>query len=577
MTVWSPLRRHANLLCAGLLALLVTNGLAQAIPWAIKWTIDFIGDGGAPWRLSLLIAGLAIAQGVIRIISRVCIFNVGRQIEYELRNDLLAHLLRLAPSYYRRVPTGEVMSRLTSDLTTVRAMYGPVILYVANTAFAYAIALPLMLHISGWLTLVALAPFPLLLLISRRIALRMYTAGRQVQEALGDLTSTLQEDLAGISVVKNYALEEARGRAFAERSRRYIDRSMAVTRTRGTLTPVTGLVGGLGTVIVLMVGGRMVIAGSITLGDLVAFNMYLAMLAWPTLAVGWMMSLWQRGLASLARLRQVLEEQPSIVDGPDADAPDGDLDIRSLTVCHGERTVLDDVSLAVRRGTVLGVVGRVGSGKSTLVDAIARIVEIPTQTVRWGGRDVTRLELAAMRRAIGYAPQEPFLFSTTIRKNIEYGVADGAENGSGDGAGTDVAMRAAAIAGLTADLRGFPDGIETLVGERGITLSGGQRQRVALARALATRPRLLILDDSLSSVDAHTEREILTRLRVELHGRTAVIISHRVSALRDADEIVVLDAGRITERGTHAELLAAGGGYADLYSRQALEDELEDL
>jgi ATP-binding cassette, subfamily B, multidrug efflux pump len=568
-----PLRRHAALLAAGVLALLFTNALAQVIPWAIKLTIETIGAGRPPVRLALLIAGLAAAQGAIRILSRVFIFNVGRQVEYELRDDLLAHLLRLAPSYYRRVPTGEVMSRLTNDLTTVRAMYGPGILYVANTAFAYAFSLPLMLRISGWLTAAALLPFPVLLWGARRIAHRMYATGRELQEALGELSTTLQEDLSGVAVVKNYALEDARERAFAERSRRYLSRSMAVTRARGVLTPVTGLVGGLGTVVVLLVGGRMVIQGRITLGDLVAFNMYLAMLAWPTLAIGWMMSLWQRGLASLGRLRQVLDERPTIVDGPDAQTPDGDLEIRSLTLRHGERTVLDDVSIVVPRGTLLGVVGRVGSGKSTLCEALPRLVEIPEGTVFWGKKDVTRLGLHALRTGIGYAPQEPFLFSATIRRNIEYGRRDG----NGTAAGEDVALFAAEIAGLGPDLRGFPDGIETLVGERGITLSGGQRQRVALARALATRPRLLILDDSLSSVDAHTEREILGRLREELRDRTAVILSHRVSALRDADQIVVLENGRIVERGKHDDLLARGGTYADLYSRQTLEEELEGL
>jgi len=565
------------MLLAGVSALLVTNAIAQAIPWTIKRTIETIGAGGAAARLALLVAALAVAQGVIRIVSRILIFNVGRRIEYELRNEMVSHLLLLAPSYYRRVPTGEVMSRLTNDLTTVRAMYGPGILYVANTAFAYAIALPLMVRISGWLTLAALVPFPILLWSARRIAHRMYAAGRELQEALGDLSTALQEDLSGIGVVKNYAIEQARERSFAERSRRYLSRSMAVTRARGTLTPITGFVGGLGTAVVLIVGGRMVIAGTITLGDLVAFNMYLAMLAWPTLAIGWMMTLWQRGLAALGRLRQLLEERPTIVGGTDQEAPCGDLEIHSLTIRHGDRTVLDDVSLVVPRGAVVGIVGRVGSGKTTLVEAIPRFLEIPEGTILWGGRDVTRLSLDALRGAIGYAPQEPFLFSASIRRNIEYGRrvdGKGAAPTEDDGAG---AMDAAEIAGLAPDLRGFPDGIETIVGERGITLSGGQRQRVALARALATRPRLLILDDSLSSVDTSTEREILKRLRRELHGRTALIISHRVSALRDADQIVVLEGGRIVETGTHDSLVTRGGAYADLYQRQTLEDELEQL
>ena len=551
--------------------MLATNALALAIPWAIKVTIDTAGAGRGVASLAWLIAGLAVAQAAIRILSRVWVFNVGRQVEYEIRNELLAHLLRLAPSYYRRVSTGEVMSRMTNDLTTVRAMYGPGVLYVVNTAFAYAFALPLMIRISGWLTLAALLPFPILLWAARRIAHRMYAAGRELQESLGELSAALQEDLSGISVVKNYALEDARDRSFAKRSQLYLSRSMAVTRARGSLTPITGLVGGLGTVVVLLVGGRMVIRGGITLGDLVAFNMYLAMLAWPTLAIGWMMTLWQRGLASLGRIREMLAEPPTISDGPDRAVPDGDLEVRSLTVRHGDRVVLDDVSLKVPRGTILGMVGRVGSGKSTLVEALPRLIEVPEGTVFWGGRDVTRLELHALRGGIGYAPQEPFLFSTSIRANIEQGLHDG------NGAAAEAAMRAAEIAGLLPDLQGFPDGIETLVGERGITLSGGQRQRVALARALARRPRLLVLDDSLSSVDAQTEREILGRLRRELHGRTALIVSHRVSALRDADQIVVFDGGRIVERGTHADLIARPGLYADLYSRQAIEDELAAL
>lgn len=571
------LRPHLRSLVAGTLCLAVTSALAQAIPWVVKHAIDALGRGaGAPvLRLCGWIAALAAAQAAIRIFSRVLVFNIGRQVEYDLRNELFAKLLSLPPSFYRRHSTGDLMSRLTNDLASVRAMFGPGLLYVANSLFAFALAVPFMLRIDPLLTGLALTPYPFLFVAAQRLALRIHHVSREVQDELGAMAATLQEDLAGQTVVKAYVLEERRGRAFAARCEAYFDRSMQLARARGLMQPLMGITGGVGMLFALVVGGWAVVRGRITLGDLVAFNLYMGILTWPTLAVGWILSLWQRGLAAWDRLAEILAETPTIADAPGArDGPPlrGDVELCDLSVSIGGRPILDRVSLRVPEGTVLGLVGRIGSGKSTLCETIPRLAEVPPGTVFVGGEDVTRVPLARLRRSVGYAPQEAFLFSTSIRRNIEMG---GAAEGR-------PAAACAGAAGLDPDLAALPDGIETVVGERGITLSGGQRQRTALARALAGAPPLLVLDDSLSSVDVVTEREVLARLRTFVRGdgtggRTAIIVSHRVTALRGVDRIAVLDGGRVVEDGTHAQLLARGGHYADLYARQSAAEELESI
>jgi ATP-binding cassette subfamily B multidrug efflux pump len=564
----------------GCLCLAATNALGLAIPWLLKGAIDSLGHARGTSlaqqashvvaRTALLIVGCALLQALIRTWSRVLIFNTGRNVEYQLRHDLFEHLARLDAGFYRRHPTGDLMSRLTNDLGAVRMLFGPGLLNVVNTLLVYASTVWLLLHLSPRLTLFALIPYPVLILGGRAFTRAMYRASRDLQDQIGHMSTAVQEDLAGIAVVKQYALEPRRHAAFAHQSQRYLDRSLRLVRARGTLTPLFALIGGVGTLIVLWIGGREVIQGRLSVGGLVAFNAYLVYLSWPTIALGWILSMWQRGVAGWVRVRELLETAPSISDA-DADAhPDvpsasplePSIEVRSLSLVRDGRTILDQVSFSLAAGETLAIVGPTGSGKTTLVDSIPRLTEVPPATIFVGGHDVTTLPLRTLRALVGYAPQEAFLFSATIAENIGFGARDA---GAIDRAGIE---RAAQAAGLTRDIAVFPDGYDTVVGERGITLSGGQRQRVALARALFADPRILILDDSLSSVDAETERDILARLRPILAGRTSILVSHRVAAVKDANQILVVEAGRIAERGTHALLLATGGVYAALYHEQ---------
>jgi ATP-binding cassette subfamily B protein len=520
-------------------------------------------------REALLIIVFAVLQALIRTWSRILIFNAGRNVEYGLRRDLFAHLTTLDAAFYRRHPTGDVMSRMTNDLGSVRMLFGPGILNLFNTAFVYATTLTLLVKLSPRLTLFALIPYPALLAGARLASRRMYKASRAIQEQLGTMSSAIQEDLAGIAVIKHYTLEPARAAGFRTLNDEYLDRSLALVRARGVLMPLFAGLGGLGTLIVLFFGGREVIGGRLTVGGLVAFNAYLVALSWPTVALGWIIGIWQRGIASWQRVRELLDTRPAVADpAVPAAGPLGppSIEVRDLTVAVDDRRILDGVSFSLPAGATLAIVGPTGAGKTTLVDAIVRMQDVPPGAVEVAGRDITRIPLHDLRRHIGYAPQDAFLFSATVAENVAFGI-----HGDADPARV---RSAAEAAGLGPDIAVLPEGYDTMVGERGITLSGGQRQRVALARALAADPRILILDDSLSSVDAQTEREILTRLRPILAGRTSIVISHRVAAVKDADRILVLDRGRVAEQGTHAALLASGGLYASLYREQLAAEAL---
>jgi ATP-binding cassette subfamily B multidrug efflux pump len=597
LSLTGRVREETWLLVLGSLCLAATNALGMTIPWLLKVAVDALRSGGpnasaasalgmtvttVVARTAALIAGAAIAQALIRTASRVLIFNAGRNIEFGLRRDLFAHLCRQDSVFYRRHATGDIMSRMTNDLSAVRMLFGPGILNVVNTIMVYVTGIWLLFSLSPRLTLIALAPFPVLIFVARLWSRGIYGASRALAEQLGVLSTTLQEDLAGIAVVKSYALEERRHAAFARQSNVYLQRALALARTRGSLTPLFAVIGALGTLIVLWAGGREVIAGRMTLGALIAFNAYLAYLSFPTIALGWILAVWQRGVAAWVRVRDLLATEPGIADdAEDAggagvparaphDLPTPSLRIQDLSVVRDDRRILDGVSLDVPAGTTLAVVGPTGSGKTTLVDAVPRLLEVPRGTIFVGGLDVHDLRLATLRSMIGYAPQEAFLFSATVAENVAFGIPPAVSASER----ADRIARAVEAAGLRPDLAMLPDGIETVVGERGITLSGGQRQRVALARAIATEPRILILDDSLSSVDAQTERDILARLAPILRGRTSIIVSHRVAAVRQADQILVLDEGRVTERGTHDQLLAAAGLYASLYREQLAAEAL---
>jgi ATP-binding cassette subfamily B protein len=529
-------------------------------------------------RDAALIVVFAILQGVIRTASRVLIFNAARNIEYAMRRDLFRHLMRLDAAFFRRSATGDVMSRLTNDLGAVRGLFGPGVLNVINSTIIYASTLLVLVRLSPTLTLYALLPYPFLLLGARLSGRIVFKSSREIQEQLGLMSTSIQEDLAGVAVVKHYGLEELRHRRFRALNDTYLERSLRLVRARGVLGPLFAMLAGTGTLIVLWAGGRQVIEGRMSLGALVAFNAYVVALSWPTIALGWIISLWQRGVAGWARVRELLETEPRVKDPATPIAPlpaiAPSIEVKDLAIAIEGRRLLEGVSFSVRAGATLAIVGPTGAGKTTLVDALVRLQDVAVGTVFLGGHDVTSLPLADLRGLFGYAPQDAFLFSATVAENIAFGVRDSAKLDA-------AALRARVVqageaAGLAPDVAILPDGWDTLVGERGITLSGGQRQRVALARALASDPRILMLDDTLSSVDAQTEREILTRLQPILRERTSIVVSHRVAAVKEADHILVLDAGRVAERGTHAELLAMGGLYASLYREQLAAEQLAE-
>jgi ATP-binding cassette subfamily B protein len=524
-----------------------------------------------------VIVALAAGQAAIRVLSRVFIFNAAREAEYELRRDLFARLCRLDAGFYAELKTGDLLSRLTNDITALRSLIGVGVLHVVNTAFAYAVALPLMVRIDAQLTLLALLPYPLLLLAARAFAHGIYRRSQGLQQSLAAMSSTVAEDLASIREIKAHVLEEWRGAEFELASREYRERALALARFRTGLVPVVGLGAGLSLVIVLGVGGARAISGALTLGDLVGFSLYIALLAWPTMSIGWMLSLWQRGLAAWERLRAILDrrsplEADGAAGGDTADLPAAPfaIELRGASVTLGARRVLEDVSLVIPAGTMTAAAGRLGSGKSTLAEVVARLLDVPPGTLHVGGRDAATLPVGWLRRQIAYAPQQAFLFSATVAENIAVGLPEGSDPTAPETRGR--IAEAAQAAGLGPDLAGFPHGLDTLVGERGLSLSGGQRQRVALARALVAGRPILILDDSLSAVDADTERAILEGLGQVLRGRTVLLVSHRLSALRHADQVVVLDEGRVVERGRPDELLAADGLYATIYRQQLLQE-----
>jgi ATP-binding cassette, subfamily B, multidrug efflux pump len=588
------LRPYRTRLAWGVVMMLLTNLCYLGVPEMMGRAVD-AADQSVDRVLVLCagMAGFAAATALTRIWSRVWIFNAARAAEYDLRSELFGHMMKQSPAYYREHPVGDVMSRLTNDVQMIRAVWGFGIVSLTNAILSFVSVLAVMLWKDWVVTVLAILPFPLIYVVGQAISRRVYGTMRAVQGQLGALSSRLQEDLGAIHVIKTYGLERLRRAGFVEGSEQLLRTNMDAAKVRIQLGPTLAALAALGMAILLLFGGRAYIHGDMTEGDLVKFAAYLTRLVWPTLTLGFLLALVQRGRASWIRLVELKRTQPDIPDGAGPPLPASPLparvEIQGLTVKVGDRALLEDIRLELPPGTVTAVVGRTGSGKSTLVDALCRLIDVPAGTIFIDGRDVTTLPLASLRAQIGYAPQEAFLFSTTIADNIAMGYGGGTaipaarakELERVGGAAATVDLRgeprvneAATAAGLVRDLAAMPEGLGTIVGERGITLSGGQRQRVALARALAAQPRLLVLDDSLSSVDAETERTILKHLRSVLHGRTAVLISHRVAAIKDADQIAVLDQGKIVARGTHEQLLAEGGLYSELYRTQ-LDTELQ--
>ena len=571
-------RPYRSKFAAGLGLVILSSGLAGVIPWLLRQAIDGIRGGTSSTRILTLAAAMvaiALVSGAARYGMRDLLNGVSRWIEYDLRNALFRHLASLDASFFGSMRTGDIMARLTNDLSAVRMAVGPAIMYLVNTIAGGAFALVFMLNIDPWFTLVALLPVALLPVLMAKGGTAIHHRFEAVQEHFSTMTTRAQENVSGARIVRAYRQELSEIERWGAMNEEYLRRNMRLVRLWGLLNPGFSLLAGLGSVIVLGYGGRLVLRGEISVGSLVAFGFYLGMLTWPLIALGWVTNLFQRGAASMARLDQILHARSPIIASPEPHplppAPAGrSIEFRNVgfhyPVKEGEtpRWVLRDISFSLPGGGTLGVVGATGSGKSALIDLIPRVHDPQEGTILIDGMPIRELPLERLRTEIGYVPQETFLFSDTIGANLLYGTDD-----------ASAAEWAAAVAQLDETIAEFPSGYETLLGERGINLSGGQKQRAALARALARRPGIVLLDDALSAVDSHTEAEILHGLRDALGGRTAIIASHRISAIREASWIIVLDGGRIVEEGRHAELFAAGGRYWSLLNRQLLEDSIE--
>jgi len=572
--LWRYWRRYL----LGAFCLFGTATLVMWVPWWIREGVRIIEHGGPVGDVSyyvLLIIVAAVAQGIIRTYSRSLIFNAGRDVEYDLRNDLFAHLQKLPIAYYHSQRTGDLMSRVINDISAVRVLLGPGILNLVNAPLYYLYAVVLMLSMDVRMTLAAVLPYPLLIWAVRNFRGKILNASLKVQQQMSELSSHVQENLSGMHVVKAYTQEENQTRQFVGLNRDYQEKNMVLANLRGLIGPFMQGISGLTILIVIWYGGVRVIDGDLLVADIVAFIAYLNILAWPTAAFGWMLSLVQRGRASMERLEEIFKVAPEIASPP-APLPlkfsEGGIEFRDVCFVHDRKANgqagLKEINFTLPRGRTLAIVGRTGAGKSTLAQLLPRFYDATSGEIRIGGRDIRTLSLSELRRTLGYVPQDPFLFSTSLRRNLCFGR---------DHVSDEEVENAIRLARLDRDLEIFPQGMDTIVGERGITLSGGQKQRATLARALLLNSSVLILDDCLSSVDAQTEDEILKGLRFILKEKTCVIISHRISAVKEADEILVLEDGQIIERGNHQELLQQGGLYADLYRQQQLSEELDHI
>jgi len=566
------LKRYRWGYAAGTLCVFLTNGILILMPLVIGRAFNDLSR--RIYSHMLLYAGLllaiAVGKGTFQFLTRWIVIGISRDIEFDLRNDLFEKLESLSYSYYQRHRTGDIMARATNDLSAVRNLLGPAIMYTANTIVLTAGALAFMISISPRLTFYTFLPLPVASIVIQYWGRQIHDRFERIQAMFSDISARAQENFSGARLVRAYVQEDAEIRAFESENKEYIRRSLKLVRLMGMLWPTLELMLGVAMVLVLWLGGREVLLGRIDFGHFTSFMFYMMQLMWPIIALGYVINLFQRGTASLGRLNEIMQEQPEIKDEPGAGDHEieGGIEFRGLNFSYNGTRVLNDVNLRVPAGSSLAIVGPTGSGKTTLVNLIPRIYDAEPGTVLIDGRPIRQYSLASLRKSIGFVPQETFLFSDRIRENIALGV----------NSATDAEIHdAAAAANIAADIESFPEGYETLVGERGITLSGGQKQRTSIARALIRNPRILILDDALSSVDTQTEDKILNQLRDVMRGRTTIFISHRVSTVRNADRIAVLHGGRIVELGTHDELLALNGYYSDLYNKQLLEEELAEV
>ena len=567
------LKRHRRALIIGSVCIVVLQAVALLIPWLSKLAVDKISQGTEPrvlLKYAFLIVAAAAAQGVFRFYMRMLMIGASREMEYELRNDLFAHLLQLSPSYFSRTRTGDIMARATNDVNAIREFLGPGIMYSINTVITFAAATSLMLYIDPVLTAYALLPIPFLALVVNRFGGIVRERFEQVQQQFSRLTARAHENLSGIRIVRAYGNEDFEKKQFNSLNEEYISRNLKLVRVWGIFHPLIALVGGLGAVMVLWIGGAQVVKGRISLGDFVAFSGYLAMLTWPAISLGWVVNLVQRGAASMKRVTQILDEKPEISDSDTLRMTriSGEIEFEDVSFCYSEGgpIVLKNISFRLPRGRKVAIIGRTGSGKSTLINLVPRLFEPTSGRILIDGTEAQRIPLRVLRTSIGYVPQESFLFSDTIRENIAYGRPSARD---------EEIAEVAVMSRIAEEVEEFGEKFDTLIGERGIMLSGGQKQRTAISRAVIINPAILLLDDAFSSVDAATEREILKRLRDKLGDRTWIIVSHRISSINEADEIIVLDNGTIAERGSHAELVRSGKIYKEFYRRQLITEELE--
>jgi ATP-binding cassette subfamily B protein len=563
----------------GTICVLLLNGIWVQFPRILRLAIDYLDNGGRDLRklgfYALLIVIVATTKGVFQFLTRWIVIGISRDIEFDLRNDMFQHLEKLSFPYYQRNRTGDIMARATNDLNAVRMLLGPAIMYSANTIVFTAGALFYMMRISPKLTALTFLPLPVASVVIQYFGRQIHERFEKIQAMFSDISARAQENFSGARVIRAYAQETAEIQQFEKANTEYIKRSLPLARLIGLLWPTLEVTLGLAIVLVLWLGGQEVLRNQMSPGDFAAFLTYMVQLTWPVIALGWVVNIFQRGTASLSRINEILQEEPEIADekavaaaGPPEPEIRGELEFLNLNFSYNGVPVLRDVNLQIPAGSSLAIVGPTGSGKTTLVDLIPRVYDTTPATVLIDGRPIRQYPIEFLRRNIGFVPQETFLFSDTIRENIAFGKEDATE---------EEVRAAAAAANIAADIESFPDGYNTMVGERGITLSGGQKQRTAIARAIFRNPRILILDDALSSVDTQTEDKILNHLREVMRGRTTIFISHRVSTVRNADRIAVLHGGRIVELGTHEELLARNGYYTDLYNKQLLEEELAEV
>jgi ATP-binding cassette, subfamily B, multidrug efflux pump len=580
--------RYRRAFVIGLICVVSTTAFQLLAPWVLKYAIDDLNQAVTERKLLLyagLLVGISLVRGLFLFLMRRIIIGASRDIEYDIRNDLFARLEQQPLAYYQERRTGDLMSRATNDLNAVRMMIGPAIMYSTNTVLVFVVAILLMAAIDLRLTLIALIPLPFVSITVHYFGRAIHKRFEAIQAQLSEISAVVQEALSGVRVVRAYRQEAHESERFRRANDEYLRRNRVLIRLQGAFYPSMTLFLGFGSLLVLWLGSRDVIRGNITLGEFVAFNGYLVMLAWPMIAFGWVTNILQRGFASWRRMLEVIDHAPAISDAGVTAAGrmarfDGAIEIRNLTFAYPNtgRAVLKDVSLRIEPGQTVAFVGGTGSGKSTLISLLPRLHEPPAGTVTIGGTDIREIPLGRLREAIGFVPQEPFLFSDTIAGNVGFGATENTEQSGHGSTRTNTDQRiaaAAAVARLDKDIAEFPRGFETTVGERGITLSGGQKQRTALARAVMIDPAILILDDSLSAVDTYTEEEILAGLRGVMRQRTSILVSHRISTVRDADQIFVLHEGRIAERGRHDELVAHNGLYAAMYRKQLLEEELQ--